>query len=62
MGQINQNQLVKQMIDFNRTAFVNAFSTTNMLQERTEKAVNSLSRSSRMAAQGGTNGRPNENG
>ncbi len=37
---MNQNQLLKQMIDFNRTAFDNAFSTMTMLQEQAEKAAN----------------------
>jgi hypothetical protein len=37
---MNQNQLLKQMIDFNRTAFENAFSTMTMLQEQAEKATN----------------------
>jgi hypothetical protein len=37
---MNQNQLLKQMIDFNRTTFDNAFSTMKMLQEQAEKTAN----------------------
>jgi hypothetical protein len=37
---MNQNQLLKQMLDFNRTAFDNVFSTMTMFQEQAEKATN----------------------
>ncbi|MCU0574784.1 MAG: hypothetical protein MUC41_17600 [Syntrophobacteraceae bacterium] len=36
---MNQNHFLKQMIDFNRTAFDNAFSTMKMLQEQAEMAA-----------------------
>ena len=37
---MNQNQLLKQMLDFNRTAFENTFNTMTMLQEQAERVVN----------------------
>jgi hypothetical protein len=35
---MNQNQLLKQMLDFNKTAFDNSFNALTMLQEQAEKA------------------------
>jgi len=37
---MNQNQLLKQMIDFNRTSFETTFNTMTMFQEQAEKAAN----------------------
>jgi polyhydroxyalkanoate synthesis regulator phasin len=39
---MDQNQLLKQMIDFNKATFDNSFSAMVMLQEQTEKMVNSF--------------------
>ena len=36
---MNQNQLLKQMIDFNRTSVENAFNTMTVFQEQAEKAA-----------------------
>lgn len=41
-NQFNQMALAKQMIDFNRTTFENAFGAFCQLQEQQEKMVNSL--------------------
>jgi hypothetical protein len=37
---MDQNQLLKQMLDFNRTAFENTFNTITMLQEQVERVTN----------------------
>jgi hypothetical protein len=37
---MNQNQLLKQMLDFNRTTFENTFNTMTMLQEQVERVAN----------------------
>jgi hypothetical protein len=37
---MNQNQLLKQMLDFNRTTFENTFNTITMLQEQVERVTN----------------------
>ncbi len=39
---MNQFTIAKQMIDFNRTAFENTFGAMCMLQEQSEKMVNSF--------------------
>jgi polyhydroxyalkanoate synthesis regulator phasin len=39
---MNQFNLLKQMIDFNRTTFDNTFGAACMLQEQSEKMVNSF--------------------
>jgi hypothetical protein len=39
---MNQFSVVKQMIDFNRTTFDNTFGAMCMLQEQSEKMMNSL--------------------
>ncbi|MBW1659360.1 MAG: hypothetical protein JRJ48_02560 [Deltaproteobacteria bacterium] len=36
---MDQNQILKQMIDFNKTAFDNSFNAMLILQEQTEKMV-----------------------
>ncbi|MGO9017859.1 MAG: hypothetical protein ACLQVJ_05840 [Syntrophobacteraceae bacterium] len=52
---MNQNQLLKQMIDFNRTSFENAFNTMTMFQEQAEKAANaSLDQATWMPREGRT--------
>mgnify|MGYP005847056105 CR=1 FL=1 len=38
---MNQNQWLKQMIDFNKTAFENAFGSVTLLQEQAEKLTGS---------------------
>jgi hypothetical protein len=38
---MDQNQILRQMITFNKTTFDNSFSAMAMLQEQTEKMVNS---------------------
>jgi hypothetical protein len=38
---MDPNQLFKQMIEFNKTTFDNSFNAIVMLQEQTEKMVNS---------------------
>ena len=37
---MNQNQLITQMLDFNRTTFENTFNTLTMLQEQVERVAN----------------------
>lgn len=37
---MNQNQLITQMLDFNRTTFENTFNTMIMLQEQVERVAN----------------------
>jgi polyhydroxyalkanoate synthesis regulator phasin len=37
---MEQKQIVKQMIDFNKTTFENTFNAITMLQDQTEKMVN----------------------
>lgn len=37
---MNQNQWLKQMLDFNRTTFDNIFGSVALLQEQSEKAAN----------------------
>ncbi len=39
---MDQKQLLKQMIDFNRNAFDNTFTSLVMLQEQTEKMTNAM--------------------
>jgi len=39
---MDQNQIFKQMIDFNKATFDNSFSAMVMVQEQTEKMVNSF--------------------
>ncbi len=39
---MNQFMMVKQMMDFNRTAFENTFGAMCMLQEQSEKMVNTF--------------------
>ena len=39
---MNQFTIAKQMMDFNRTAFENTFGAMCMLQEQSEKMVNSF--------------------
>jgi hypothetical protein len=39
---MDQKQVFKQMIDFNKAAFDNSFNAMVMLQEQTEKATNTL--------------------
>ncbi len=39
---MDQNQIFKQMIDFNKAAFDNSFSAMVMVQEQTEKMVGSI--------------------
>jgi polyhydroxyalkanoate synthesis regulator phasin len=39
---MDQNQIFKQMIDFNKTTFDNSFNALVMLQEQTEKMVHSF--------------------
>jgi hypothetical protein len=39
---MDQKQILKQMIDFNKTSFDNSFSAMVMIQDQTEKMVNSL--------------------
>ena len=39
---MDQNQIFKQMIDFNKATFDNSFSAMVMLQEQTEKMVKSF--------------------
>ncbi len=39
---MNQFTIAKQMIDFNRTAFENTFGAMCMLQEQSEKMVNTF--------------------
>ena len=34
------NEMLKQMIDFNKSAYENAFKNMNMLQEQMEKVIN----------------------
>lgn len=36
---MNQNQLLKQMLDFNRTTFENTFNTMTMFQEQIERVA-----------------------
>ncbi len=36
---MDQNQIFKQMIDFNKATFDNSFSAMSMVQEQTEKMV-----------------------
>jgi hypothetical protein len=37
---VQPKEMLKQMIDFNKTAYENAFKNMNMLQEQMEKAIN----------------------
>jgi len=39
---LEQKQVLKQMIDFNKAAFDNTFNALVMLQDQNEKMVNSL--------------------
>ena len=39
---MDQSQVLKQMIDFNKAAFDNSFSAMVMLQEQTEKMVTTV--------------------
>ena len=39
---MDQKQILKQMIEFNKTTFDNSFSALVMLQEQTEKMVNTF--------------------
>ena len=39
---MDQKQILKQMIEFNKTTFENSFSALVMLQEQTEKMVNTF--------------------
>ena len=39
---MDQKQILKQMIEFNKTTFDNSFSALVMLQEQTEKMVNAF--------------------
>jgi len=39
---MDQNQIFKQMIDFNKATFDNSFSAMVMVQEQTEKMVDSF--------------------
>jgi len=39
---MDQKVILKQMIDFNKTAFDNTFSTMNMVQEQTEKMFGTM--------------------
>ena len=39
---MDQSQMLKQMIDFNKATFDNSFSAMVMLQEQTEKMVNTF--------------------
>lgn len=39
---MDQKQFVKQMIDFHKTSFDNSFNAMVMLQEQTEKMVNTV--------------------
>ena len=39
---MNQSNLVRQMIDFNRTTFDNTFGAMCMLQEQSEKMMNTF--------------------
>ncbi|MCP4020231.1 MAG: hypothetical protein GY729_00175 [Desulfobacteraceae bacterium] len=39
---MEQKVILKQMIDFNKTAFDNTFSTMTMVQDQTEKAFSSM--------------------
>ena len=36
---MQSNEMLKQMIDFNKAAYENAFKNINMLQEQMEKAI-----------------------
>jgi hypothetical protein len=38
---MNQDQLLKQMLDFNRTIFENTLNTITLLQEQVERVTNS---------------------
>ena len=38
---MNQNELLKQMLDFNKSAFENALQTMTMLQEQAERVADS---------------------
>ena len=37
---VQPKEMLKQMIDFNKTAYENAFKNMNMLQEQMEKVIN----------------------
>lgn len=37
---MDQKQMMKQMIDFNKAAFENAFNTMTLLQDQTERMTN----------------------
>ncbi len=39
---MDQKQLLKQILDYNKTAFDNSFNAMVMVQEQTEKMVNSF--------------------
>ena len=39
---MDQNQIFKQMIDFNKATFDNSFSAMAMVQEQTEKMVSTM--------------------
>lgn len=39
---MDQKQVLKQMVEFNKTTFDNSFSAMVMLQEQTEKMVNTF--------------------
>jgi len=39
---MDQNQIFKQMIDFNKATFDNSFSAMTMVQEQTEKMVSTM--------------------
>jgi len=39
---MDPKQIVKQMVDFNKTAFDNSFKAFAVVQEQTEKMVNSM--------------------
>ena len=53
---MDQNQLLKQMLDFNRTAFENTFNTITMLQEQVERVTNGCLEQATWLPQGRENG------
>ena len=51
---MEQKELLKQMIEFNKTTFDNAFNTIVMMQNQTEQMVNSfMNQSSWLPEEGG---------